>query len=121
MAGSMDPKVLDALVKASRIARPGRIEWDLEHFLIESESACIELKKAREPEKEPLEQPHQDLVDFLKEYQEQNHISVRDLAKEISLSRTTLRTFLEAGRNAQPTTVQRIRRFKNKIEQSKSI
>jgi hypothetical protein len=114
---NFDPKLLEGLVRASRILRPKRIEWDLEHFLIESESVSAENGKAPKPEQEaPSEHPDQDLVHFLRDYQDQKDISVRVLAKEIGLGRTTLQTFLEAQRKAHPRTISRIRRFKNKIE-----
>lgn len=113
---SIDPKTLEALVKASRIDRPKRIEWDLEHFFIESECVSTESEKAREPEKKLVEQADQDLLEFLRVYQTENGISARVLAKQIGISRATLQTFLEAQRSAQPNTIARIRRFKSKAE-----
>jgi len=121
MASTIDPKTLEALIKVSGIARPGRIEWDLEHFLIESESFGMQITKAPAPEKAAPKPAEQDLVDFLKKYQQEKQISVRTLAQEIGVSRTTLQTFLAGERVAQSKIMTRIRIFKNKIEQSKSI
>lgn len=117
MSNRLDPAHLQALIKASLVESPKRVEYDLEHFLVEgyerSTSRIVEADESEPIHHEPSSE-EEDLRQWLSNHKKLNQISLHGLALGIGIKRHTLVAFLKSQAKPQPRTIHRIRLYKQR-------